>query len=502
MRIAFIDIVREFTAQTVYESPLGGTQSGVCYVSERLAALGHEVFLLTRANLSGPIHGVHQLDWSAGGLQQLQALNLDAAVVIQHPVAGQHLKAMLGERTRVILWATDATWQANMQPLRDSNQRDAFDAIAVLTQWQADEFARDFGIDRARLGLMNLTIAPAFEKMFASDESITAAKQWPPILAYTSTPSRGLDVLLGLFPRIREMVPGATLEVYSSMKVYQTTAETEKQKFGELYDRCRSTPGVDYIGSVPQAELAKRLRRVSVLAYPNTHAETSCVAVMEAMAAGCRIVTSDYGALGETTAGFARLISSDVPASQRGGQFVREVVAAIHNDREHPDVADRELANQIAYVNDRHIWPIRARRWETWLGQITPRPSRYSMAELVVADEITRQARQLFSEGRWAEAENLYRRILQLQPENANLLHSLGLCVLQLHRALEAAELLARAAKLDPSRADFQHNLGLALFDSGRYSEAAAAFEEALVLRPGDARSAEQLELAQARMKN
>ena len=114
-------------------------------------------------------------------------------------------------------------------------------------------------------------------------------------LGYTSTPFRGLEVLLSAFPEVLIEFPEAELKVFSSMKVYQQ--DERGDAFAPLYKRCRTTPSVHYVGSVPQPRLAEELKAATILAYPNTFAETSCIAVMEAMAAGLHIVTTDLGTL-------------------------------------------------------------------------------------------------------------------------------------------------------------------------------------------------------------
>src|SRR6185312_6187435 len=54
-------------------------------------------------------------------------------------------------------------------------------------------------------------------------------------LAYTSTPFRGLDVLLDVFPRIRAACPDTELDVFSSMRVYGMAEEDDRRQFRALY---------------------------------------------------------------------------------------------------------------------------------------------------------------------------------------------------------------------------------------------------------------------------
>jgi len=127
-----------------------------------------------------------------------------------------------------------------------------------------------------------------------------------PVLFYTSTPYRGLDVLLDALPAIRAAVRYAPAVFSGFAASYGTRLEDDPYR--ALYERCTATDGVDYVGPIAQPDLAREISNAAALAYPSTFAETSCIAVLEAMAAGATIVTTRLGALEETTNGFAKLI--------------------------------------------------------------------------------------------------------------------------------------------------------------------------------------------------
>jgi glycosyltransferase involved in cell wall biosynthesis len=289
---------------------------------------------------------------------------LDAFVVLNLAGQAHHLRSLLSPETALVLWTGHHTDQPAVQPLRDPAERRRYDGFALVSAWQRQEFQNAFGLDPTRAGVLRNGIAPAFENLFPDDAPIAARKSQPPVLAYTSTPYRGLELLLEAFPRIRQAVPGTTLKVFSGMGVYQVPAAEDQARFGALYQRCRDLDGVDYLGPRPQPELAAALTGAAVLAYPNSYPETSCISVLEALAAGCQVVTSARGALPETTAGFARLVPVDGERDAYLDRFVEEAVQALTATG--PD-AEGHLRRQVAHVHQQHTWSGLADEWVGWL---------------------------------------------------------------------------------------------------------------------------------------
>jgi protein O-GlcNAc transferase len=86
--------------------------------------------------------------------------------------------------------------------------------------------------------------------------------------------------------------------------------------------------------------------------------------------------------------------------------------------------------------------------------------------------------------GQMAEAEQLYRKILDIEPRHAASLHGLGSLSLQTGRYDVAAELIAQAIALDGTIGGYHFNLALAYQSLGQIDAAIAAYRQSLVLKP------------------
>jgi len=91
--------------------------------------------------------------------------------------------------------------------------------------------------------------------------------------------------------------------------------------------------------------------------------------------------------------------------------------------------------------------------------------------------------------GRFREAEQLYRRVLQRDPNNAEALNLLGVLAAQAGHPRDAKDLMAKAVAVDAGNPEFHYNLALVYQGTGDSDEAIKSYRRALDLRPdyGDA---------------
>jgi predicted O-linked N-acetylglucosamine transferase (SPINDLY family) len=94
------------------------------------------------------------------------------------------------------------------------------------------------------------------------------------------------------------------------------------------------------------------------------------------------------------------------------------------------------------------------------------------------------RALQLHQTGVLADAQAVYRQLLQLAPNHFDALHLLGTLESQAKNFQQAETLLSRAVAADPQSAQAQLNRGVALNGLQRYEEARESYQRAIALRP------------------
>ncbi|OUL99164.1 hypothetical protein A8M77_27915 [Variovorax sp. JS1663] len=93
-------------------------------------------------------------------------------------------------------------------------------------------------------------------------------------------------------------------------------------------------------------------------------------------------------------------------------------------------------------------------------------------------------AQAVHRDGRPAEAERIYRAVLQARPEHVAALGALGVARHQQGESDEAVQLLRQALAIAPDEPGLWNNLGNVLLEAGRAEEAAEAYEQAVRLAP------------------
>ncbi len=366
MRLAFVDSSGwNYDASTPYEQPMGGSQSALCYLAVELVKLGHEISVFR--GRQGPTISAGVIFHPQADAEQPGALNTFDAVISLNAVQGRAFRDRLGVTVPLLLWLHHAVIVPSAQSLRDPRELAAWDGIAFVSASQRAPYLPALGVDSTKTVVMHNGVSPAFEIL------ISPIKE-PPVLFYTSTPYRGLDVLLAAFPAIRAAT-GARLRVFSSMAVYRGA----EAPFQALYERTRCTDGVEYMGSLGQRQLAAELAGATALAHPSTYPECHSIAAIEAMATGSAVFTTDLGGQMEATGGLANMIPAQANKAWLAEDFAELVIGELRRMRADPIKAQAERAQRIQYVRDHYLWKDRAKAWGEWLRGRLQAPSDHAI---------------------------------------------------------------------------------------------------------------------------
>lgn len=260
-----------------------------------------------------------------------------------------------------IHWQHQYHDQPSVLPIRDKNVQDKLNAIVFVSHHQKHLFEQYHGIPKEKSIVIKNAIWP-FEKVEKPKDKIN--------LIYTSTPFRGLNILLGSFALVLQRRPELRnvtfLDIFSSMKLYGYPDE----KYTAMYEFANNHPNINYHGVVRQEDLRPYLQKSHIFAYPCIWEETSCCAAIEAMAAGAIPVVSNIGALPETCGDFGVYyspVSTDMYNSYRHVEHVEQYAGLLENViyqyLNNPPLED--IDRMSSHYNYYYNWDYRLEEWKS-----------------------------------------------------------------------------------------------------------------------------------------
>jgi glycosyltransferase involved in cell wall biosynthesis len=252
-----------------------------------------------------------------------------------------------------VLWQHENWDQDNVKNLSKHSFYSKIDHFVYISSWQYINYCQNFPINHSKCSIIRNCINPI---------EFIAGKNNKPVIIYTSGPWRGLDVLLEAFRMINRN--DVELHIYSSTKIYgQEHYELFDSYFKKLYDYADKLPNVKRYEYIPNEELRQKVARADIFAYPSTYIETSCLAAIEALSSGCKVIVTNFGALPETCSVWATY----VPMTDNKKLLVRLFADKLNDEINNYTERNKE---QSDFYNKYYSWDFIEKQWRKLFNKL------------------------------------------------------------------------------------------------------------------------------------
>lgn len=286
---------------------------------------------------------------------------LDPKLLEQFQIVSSRVRDLQEDKIR-IFFANDLAQDSEVAKFKDENYRNKFHHTVFISNWQYQQYQQILGYPySSKCSVIESGVEPidVNEDKF-KDEKIH--------ICYTSTPQRGLAILLACFEKLQEKHGKSIhLDIFSSFKIYGWD-DYDKQ-FEELYKKCRENKGITYHGFKPHEDVISFLANIAhIFAYPCTWPETSCRAMLEAMSAKLLCIHPNVAALPDSSASLNLMYQGDTDNNNHATTHLNILDQAIDIFKKNDPNLQNKLNFNKAYTDSRYSIAKVKIQWEMLLN--------------------------------------------------------------------------------------------------------------------------------------
>lgn len=320
---------------------IAGSEEAVIYMSQELAQLGYKVTVLGNPPVDSPLHAnPRYLD-----IDHDDGAQYDIAISWRRPTNAKQLKK---RAHKVYFWPHDSCNRS----LTDA-QIDRLDGVLWLSKWQRSQWMS------FNPGLAKFTTICGNGVYFPYKNSHV---ENPYSCIYSSSYSRGLEVLVDIWPLVKKRFPKATLDLYYGWKHWGALSPEQEATLRARVEKLAALDVREH-GMVSHAQLDAAHQKASIWAYPCTVTETFCITALRAQAAGNIPAILDGSALSETVRHGFRCTKRE--------EYLETLLQALQYAE---TASEKDRQNIGAFVREEFTWKAIALKWKELFDAQSPFP--------------------------------------------------------------------------------------------------------------------------------
>jgi beta-1,4-mannosyl-glycoprotein beta-1,4-N-acetylglucosaminyltransferase len=262
-----------------------------------------------------------------------------------------------------IVWLHPHHMEEGIERLLDKEFQKHFKAYVFVSNWQYERFA-----ERLQLPMEKCYVLKNATQPFEPHKKPEGKLQ----LMFHPNPIRGLDILLESI----KLIPEEDFELHIFHELDPDERKKQFQQGLQTYEYAHINPQEEQFlryclnlanndkrvvrhTRTNNSKIREQLMNTHIFAYPTYFMETSCICMIEALAAGCSVLSSNLAALPETGLGFARHYGFIPDREKHIQRFTGELKRTITEYRE--GKFDNTL--QVEVCNKYYSWETRVQDW-------------------------------------------------------------------------------------------------------------------------------------------
>ena len=183
----------------------------------------------------------------------------------------------------------------------------------------------------------------------------------PKLMISGGSYDRGLQHLLDMWPKIRELVPDAQLRIFYGWQTFDAMAKgnPQMQDWKENMVQKMRQDGITHLGRISHDACIKEHEMAGIWSYPTHFGEISCITAMRAQAYGSIPVVINYAALKETVQ-YGVKVEGDIYDQETKDIYLKELVALLND----PERQKKIRAEMMPWAREKFAWSAVAKQWD------------------------------------------------------------------------------------------------------------------------------------------